>query len=72
MGMTGVHLVPGVDDADHWSAFEFVKLQSHLLHTGTVSERPQVIRPNQRMLRNSSAVIFLTDMVLEKNRIRKI
>ena len=42
--MTGVHLVPGVDDADHWSAFEFVKLQSHLFHTGTVSERPQVIR----------------------------
>ena len=42
--MTGVHLVPGVDDADHWSAFEFVKVQSHLLHTGTVSERPQVIR----------------------------
>ena len=42
--MTGVHLVPGVDDADHWPAFEFVKVQSHLFHTGTVSERPQVIR----------------------------
>ena len=25
-------------------AFKFVKLQSHLFHTGTVSERPQVIR----------------------------